>query len=98
MYQNQNQTLEFGVAGGENTRRSWILSRHSDLSGNYGKYYSTLHLQPDTGDKSQYRGLAIGFNPSSVIGVGAHLAVNGNIGVGTLTPSVKLHVQQKNQE
>ena len=94
LYQNSNQTLELGVAGGLNTRRSWILSRHLDLSGTYGRYYSTLHLQPDTGDKSQYRGVAIGFNAESHIGVGTHLAVNGNVGIGTNAPSEKLEVKE----
>lgn len=93
LYQNRNQTLELGVAGGLNTRRSWILSRHSDLSGDYGKYYSTLHLQPDTGDKSQYRGVAIGFNADRHIGIGTHLAINGSVGVGTVTPNAKLDVR-----
>lgn len=54
LYQNANQTLELGVAGESNSRRSWILSRHSSLS-TYSKYYATLHLQPNTGDKSEYR-------------------------------------------
>lgn len=93
LYRNHNQTLEFGVAGGENTRRSWILSRHSDLSGAYSRYYSTLHLQPDTGNKSQYRGVAIGFNADRHIGIGTHLAINGSVGVGTVTPNAKLDVR-----
>ena len=93
LYRNYNNTLELGVAGGENTRRSWILSRHSDLSGAYSRYYSTLHLQPDTGNKSQYRGVAIGFNASKHIGIGTHLAINGSVGVGTVTPNAKLDVR-----
>ena len=86
LYKNVNNTLEIGVGGVSNTRRSWILSRHSDISGTYGKYYNTLHLQPDTGDKSQYRGIAIGYNADQHIGVGTHLAVNGNVGIGTTNP------------
>jgi len=86
LYQNVNQTLELGVAGANNSRRSWILSRHSSLT-TYSKYYSTLHLQPDTGDKSEYRGVSIGYNASEMVGIGAHLAVNGNVGIGTLEPS-----------
>lgn len=83
VYKNVNNSLEFGLAGASNTRRSWILSRHSDLSGTYGKYYNTLHLQPDTGNKSQYRGIAIGYTASTHIPIGTHLAVNGSVGIGT---------------
>lgn len=91
-YRNRNNVLEFGVAGGLNTRRAWILSRHSSIN-EYTKYYSTLHLQPDAGgDKSQYRGIAIGYDPSSNIDIGAHLAVNGKVGIGTLSPNTKLHI------
>ncbi|WP_025743497.1 hypothetical protein [Aquimarina pacifica] len=86
VFTNANNSLEFGLAGGSNTRRSWILSRHSDLSGAYGKYYNTLHLQPDTGDKSIYRGIAIGYNANEHISLGAHLAVNGSVGIGTTAP------------
>jgi len=87
---NVDNALEFGLAGASNTRRSWILSRHSDLSGTHGKYYNTLHLQPDTGNKSQYRGIAIGFPANEHISVGTHLAVNGNVGIGTKNPFYKL--------
>ena len=93
-YRNVNQTLEFGIAGKMNTRRSWILSRHYDLSGKYGKYYSTLHLQPDTGDKSQYKGIAIGYPANQHIETGAHLAVNGNVGIGTTKPRAQLHLNR----
>ncbi|PWL29728.1 hypothetical protein [uncultured Roseivirga sp.] len=87
-----NNSLEFGLAGSSNTRRSWILSRHSDLSGSYGMYYSTLHIQPDVGDKTYYRGVAIGFDASSHISTEAHLAVNGKVGIGTISPTQTLHV------
>ena len=87
-----NNSLEIGVAGALNTRRSWILSRHAD-TGKYGKYYSTLHLQPDIGNKSSYIGVAIGFTADTQLGVGTHLAVNGNVGIGTNSPGAKLHVK-----
>lgn len=90
---NTNNSLEFGLAGASNTRRSWILSRHSDISGTYGKYYNTLHLQPDTGDKSQYRGIAIGYPANEHINIGTHLAVNGNVGIGTKDPTAKIHAE-----
>jgi hypothetical protein len=92
LYKNVNNTLEIGVGGKINTRRSWILSRHSDISGSYGKHYSTLHLQPDTGDKSQYRGIAIGYDASTHIPVGTHLAINGNVGIGTTNPITQLEI------
>ncbi|MDO6814064.1 hypothetical protein [Tenacibaculum soleae] len=98
LYKNVNNTLEIGVGGKSNTRRSWILSRHSDISGSYGKYYSTLHLQPDTGNKTQYKGIAIGFNPSSHVSTGTHLAVNGNVGIGTTNPLAKLTLFGTNSE
>ncbi len=86
LYTNANNSFEIGVGGASNTRRSWILSRHSDISGTYGRHYSTLHLQPDTGDKSQYRGIAIGYSANQHIDIGTHLAVNGNVGIGTTNP------------
>jgi len=96
LYTNINNSFEIGLAGASNTRRSWILSRHSDISGTYGKYYNTLHLQPDTGDKSQYRGIAIGYSANQHIDIGTHLAVNGNVGIGTTNPGVwKLAVNGK---
>ena len=91
-----NNSFEIGVGGASNTRRSWILSRHSDISGSYGKYYSTLHLQPDVGDNSQFRGLAIGYTPSTHVDVGTHLAVNGNVGIGTVSPNYQLHLKDGN--
>lgn len=57
----KNNSFEIGLAGAMNTRRAWILSRHSDIGGNYGQYYSTLHLQPDIGVKTYFKGVAIGF-------------------------------------
>ena len=96
LFTNHNNTLEFGVAGARNSRKSWILSRHGDISGTFGKYYSTLHLQPDTGDKSQYRGIAIGYPANKHIPVGTHLAVDGNVSIGTLkTDGFKLSVDGK---
>ncbi len=96
LYRNVNNTLELGVAGKSNTRRSWILSRHYDVSGAYGKYYSTLHLQPDTGDKSQYKGVAIGYGAGTHVTTGTHLAINGNVGIGTVAPITGLHIDASN--
>lgn len=92
-YRNVNTSLEIGLGGRSNTRRSWILSRHYGLNGVYGKYYSTLHLQPDVGDKSQYRGVAIGYGADVHVGIGTHLAVNGNVGIGTSAPADKLVIK-----
>lgn len=94
LYESKNNILEIGLAGAYNTRRAWILSRHSDISGNHGMHYSTLHLQPSVGDKSQFRGIAIGYQTSTQLGVGVHLAVDGQVGIGALeTGSHKLAVE-----
>ncbi len=69
-FTNHNNGLEIGVAGTLNARRSWILARHSSVS-DYGTYFSTLHLQPDIGTDTNYRGVGIGLDPST------HLALNG---------------------
>ncbi len=84
--------VEIGNSLGFNDRRAWILARHSSVSA-YGQYYSALHLQPDVGNKSQYRGIGIGYQASSSIPVGTHLAVNGKVGVGTLNPDAELTVK-----
>ena len=89
--QAHNNGIEIGNSRGFNARRAWILARHSDTT-NYGKYYSTLHLQPDIGDKSQYRGIAIGYSADETIPVQTHLAVNGKVGIGTLNPDELLTV------
>ena len=90
----QNQCIEIGTAGGTNTRKSWILARHSSTS-TYGKFYSSLHLQPDVGDKTCYKGVAIGYEASIAVPVGTHLMVNGNVGIGTTSPDEKLTVDGK---
>ncbi|MCX2680630.1 tail fiber protein [Galbibacter sp. EGI 63066] len=87
-----NNELEIGNSRGFNDRKSWILSRHASEE-TYGQYYSSLHLQPDVGVKSQYRGVAIGYLASQAIPVGVHLAVNGKVGIGTLNPDSELAVK-----
>ncbi|WP_299185639.1 tail fiber protein [uncultured Aquimarina sp.] len=87
-----NSGMEFGNSVGFNDRKAWIIARHTDIS-NYGKYYSTLHLQPDVGDKSQYRGVSIGYEASTQLPINAHLAVSGNVGIGTTDPSSMLHIK-----
>ncbi len=73
-----NNIIEFGNARGNNARKAWILARHSTTS-QYGQHYSVLHLQPDIGSKTHYRGVAIGFSASAGLPSNAHLAVNGTI-------------------
>jgi len=72
-----NNGIEFGSARASNERKSWILARHSSSS--YGKHYSILHLQPDIGDVSKYKGVAIGYKPNAHITSGFYLSVNGKI-------------------
>ena len=86
-----NNIIEIGNSKGGNDRKAWILARHSDAA-NYGRYYSTLHLQPDIGNKSQYRGVAIGYPASTTVSLGTHMAVNGNVGIETTSPKAKLDV------
>ncbi len=86
-----NNGLEFGNSGGINDRKAWILARHASVP-SYGKYFSTLHLQPDIGDKSQFRGVAIGYPASTTVPVGTYLAIEGDVGIGTTTPDSKLTV------
>ncbi|SFW76987.1 hypothetical protein SAMN02927921_04182 [Sinomicrobium oceani] len=80
-----NNGLEIGNARALNARRVWLLARHNTVL-TYGKYYSSMHLQPDVGNKTHYRGVGIGYPVSSGIPVGTHLAVNGSVGIGTLNP------------
>nr|WP_299170388.1 tail fiber protein [uncultured Allomuricauda sp.] len=87
-----NNGVEIGNSRGFNDRKAWILARHSSV-GSLGKYYSTLHLQPDIGDKSQYRGVGIGYDAALRIPVGTHFAVNGKVGIGTLNPDTELTVK-----
>lgn len=93
-----NNIMEIGLSKKSNDRRAWILSRHSDISGSYGMYYSTLHLQPDIGNKSQYHGVAIGYNAGTHLDNGTHLAVNGNVGIGTIEPQTSLHISKSSDE
>ena len=87
-----NNGLELGNSRSTNDRKAWILARHSQTI-SYGKYYSVLHLQPDIGDKSQFRGVAIGYPSSNTIPLGTHLAVNGKVGIGTTSPDSELTVK-----
>nr|WP_299213931.1 tail fiber protein [uncultured Allomuricauda sp.] len=87
-----NNGVEIGNSRGFNARKAWILARHRSVA-SYGYYYSTLHLQPDVGNKNQYRGIAVGYDASEDIPVGTHLAINGNVGIGTLNPDSKLTVK-----
>ena len=86
-----NNGVEIGNSRGFNDRKAWILARHSSVS-SYGKYYSVLHLQPDVGDKSQYKGVSIGYSSGTNLPVGTHLAVNGKVGIGTTSPDSELTV------
>lgn len=90
-----NQGIEIGQAGAVNARRAWILARHNGLP-TYGQFYQSLHLQPALNDMSQYRGIAIGYDASTAIPVNTFLAVSGNTGIGTLSPSAKLEVNLAN--
>ena len=93
LLESNNNGLEIGNAKGLNDRKVWILGRHNDL--NYitlGTFYSTLHLQPDVGNKTNYQGVAIGYSANTSLTNGTHLAVNGNVGIGTISPKAKLHI------
>lgn len=96
-----NQGIEFGTDGASNARRSWILARHSSTS--YGQYNSTLHIQPYVTGQSTgtYKGVSIGYNPSSNMSANVFLQVagetylatgQGSVGIGNTSPASKLHV------
>jgi hypothetical protein len=94
LIESNNNGIEIGNAKGLNDRKVWILGRHNDL--NYitlGTFYSTLHLQPDVGNKNNYQGVAIGYPANTSLTNGTHLAVNGNVGIGTANPQYKLDVK-----
>ncbi|KAB5483116.1 hypothetical protein FOT42_017830, partial [Flagellimonas hadalis] len=86
-----NNGIEIGNARSTNSRRAWILARHSQSA--YMQYYSSLHLQPDIGSKLNFRGVAIGFETSTEVPYGTHLAVGGKVGIGTLNPDEELTVK-----
>ena len=86
-----NNGIEIGNARSTNSRRAWILARHSQSA--YMQYYSSLHLQPDIGSKLNFRGVAIGFETSTEVPYGTHLAVDGKVGIGTLNPDEELTVK-----
>ncbi|MCE7057178.1 hypothetical protein LZF95_21030 [Algoriphagus sp. AGSA1] len=86
-----DNSIELGVAAASNSRRMWILARHKNYT-SYGKYYGTLHLQPDIGDKSNFRGIGIGYTVGTAVSIGTHLAVNGKVGIGVSAPTEMLEV------
>ncbi len=90
-YIGDNNVLEIGVSKGHNSRKAWILTRHRSTEA-YGKYYGVLHLQPDIGSKSKYKGVSIGFPANSELPYGTHLAIAGKMGIGTRNPLEMLHV------
>ncbi|MFG1501310.1 tail fiber domain-containing protein [Halobacteriovorax sp. XZX-3] len=76
-FSNSNNAVEIGTNGDLNGRRAWILARHTTTD-TYGGYFSTLHLQPDVGDSTHYRGVAIGTSASVQLAeAGERLVVNG---------------------
>ncbi|EPZ49381.1 endosialidase chaperone [Bacteriovorax sp. BAL6_X] len=76
-FSNSNNAVEIGTSGVLNARKAWILARHTTTS-TYGHYFSTLHLQPDVGDDSYYRGVAIGLSAGVQLSEnGERLVVNG---------------------
>lgn len=81
--QSANNALEISNSAGWNDRKAWILARHSDAG--YRTHYSSLHLQPDIGSNSHWKGVGIGF-PADVDLPFSHLAVNGKVGIGTTNP------------
>ena len=89
-----DNSLKFGIAGASNARRMWILASHKNYT-SFGKYYGSFHLQPDIGDKSNYRGIGIGYPASTALSVGTHLAVNGKVGIGVNSPTEMLEVKGK---
>ena len=91
-----NNGIEIGNGRGVNDRKAWILARHTDLDYiQYGTFYSTLHLQPNVGNKTNYMGVAIGYGADTSLTVGTHLAVNGKVGIGTTAPDQLLTVNGK---
>ena len=91
LYNYGNNGMEIGVAGGSNTRRMWILARHSAVS-TLGHHYGSLHLQPDVGNKASFRGVGIGYTAGTALPIGTHLAVNGKVGIGISSPTEMLEV------
>ncbi|MEM7486500.1 MAG: hypothetical protein AAF348_14935 [Bacteroidota bacterium] len=91
-YKKSNNIIELGNESSTNARKAWLLARHSTLSTNLGRFYSSFHLQPDVGNKTQYRGVGIGYSASTNIPKGVHLAIDGRTGIGTKNPSALLSV------
>lgn len=85
LFQADNNDLEIGVSNGLNTRKAWLLARHLSIP-DYGQYYSTLHLQPKIDDMGYYRGVAMGYEAYTDVPYGVGLAVDGNVGIGTINP------------
>lgn len=94
LFQADNNAMEIGVANGTNTRRAWILARHLTVP-EYGEHYSTLHLQPKIDVMDFYRGVGISYPANVDVPWGVGLAVEGNVGIGTLNPQDKLSVKGK---
>jgi hypothetical protein len=94
LFQADNNDLEIGVSNALNTRKAWLLARHLSIP-DYGQYYSTLHLQPKIDEMGFYRGVAIGYEAYADVPYGVGLAVEGNVGIGTINPQDKLSVKGK---
>ncbi|MGI4992183.1 tail fiber domain-containing protein [Halobacteriovorax sp. GFR7] len=76
-FSNSNNAVEIGTSGVLNGRKAWILARHTTTD-TYGHYFSTLHLQPDVGTDTYYRGVAIGLSAGTQLAEnGERLVVNG---------------------